>query len=162
RGYDSAGLATMAGSRLHLRRRPGRIANLDRFLHEKPAPGCHGISHTRWATHGPAGERHAHPPVRGDGAVAGVPHRRLHNHAALKRQLQDQGVRFTSDTDTEVLAQLIAQYLTDDDLVEAVRKALAQVKGTYGLAVVSPRNPDLIVTARLGSPLVIGIGAGEH
>jgi glucosamine--fructose-6-phosphate aminotransferase (isomerizing) len=161
RGYDSAGLATLTGDRLHLRRRAGRIANLDAHLRQRPAPGCQGISHTRWATHGPAVERNAHPHLGGDGVVAVVHNGVIENYAALRRQLQDEGVTFHSDTDTEVLAQLIARYL-DGDLVAAVRQALTQVKGTYGLAVLSPRNPDLIVGARLGSPLVVGIGHGEH
>jgi glucosamine--fructose-6-phosphate aminotransferase (isomerizing) len=161
RGYDSAGLVTLTGDRLHLRRRAGRIANLDSHLRERPAPGCQGISHTRWATHGPAVERNAHPHLGGDGLVAVVHNGVIENYAALRRRLQDEGVTFHSDTDTEVLAQLIARYL-DGDLVAAVRQALTQVKGTYGLAVISPKNPDLIVGARLGSPLVIGIGHGEH
>src|SRR6516164_526848 len=161
RGYDSAGLATLTGSCLHLRKRAGRIADLARHLRERPAPGCHGISHTRWATHGGANDRNAHPHVGGDGAVAVVHNGVVENYAALKRQLQAEGVVFHSDTDTEVIAQLIAHHL-NGDLVEAVRKALNQLKGTYGLAVLSPRHPDLIVGARLGSPLVLGLGEGEH
>jgi glucosamine--fructose-6-phosphate aminotransferase (isomerizing) len=161
RGYDSAGLATMTGACLHLRKRAGRIGELAHYLREKPAPGCLGISHTRWATHGPANDVNAHPHVGGDGLVAVVHNGVIENYAALKRQLQAEGVRFQSDTDTEVIAQLIAHHL-NGDLVEAVRKALNQLKGTYGLAVVSPRRPDLIVGARLGSPLVLGIGEGEH
>jgi glucosamine--fructose-6-phosphate aminotransferase (isomerizing) len=161
RGYDSAGLATLTGSCLHLRKRAGRIADLARHLRERPAPGCHGISHTRWATHGGASDRNAHPHLGGDGAVAVVHNGVVENYAALKRQLQAEGVRFQTDTDTEVIAQLIAYHL-NGDLVEAVRKALGQLKGTYGLAVLSPRHPGLIVGARLGSPLVLGLGEGEH
>src|SRR5207253_733633 len=121
------------------------------------APGCHGISHTRWATHGPATDSNAHPHVGGNNLVAVVHNGVIENYAALKRQLQSEGVVFHSDTDTEVIAQLIASHL-NGDLVEAVRKALAMLKGTYGLAVISARHPDLIVGARLGSPLVLGIG----
>src|SRR6266853_4197413 len=161
RGYDSSGLATITGSQMHLRKRAGRIADLVQFLSTRPAPGCHGISHTRWATHGPATDGNAHPHVGGNDAVALVHNGIIENYASLKRQLQADGVVFQSDTDTEVLAQLIAQHL-HGDLVEAVRESLALVKGTYGLAVISPRNPDLIVGARLGSPLVLGIGQGEH
>ena len=161
RGYDSAGLATLAGHGLHLRKRAGRISDLVKYLHEKPAPGCHGISHTRWATHGPATDANAHPHVGGGGAVAVVHNGVIENYSELKGRLRAEGVVFQSDTDTEVIAQLIAHYL-NGDLVEAVRKALAVLKGTYGLAVISPRNPDLIVGARLGSPLVVGIGQGEH
>ncbi|MCI0641483.1 MAG: glutamine--fructose-6-phosphate transaminase (isomerizing) [Gemmataceae bacterium] len=160
RGYDSAGVATLTGPQLHLRKRAGRINDLAHFLEEKPAPGCHGISHTRWATHGPASDKNAHPHLSQDGAVAVVHNGVIENYAALKRQLQDEGVVFQSDTDTEVIAQLIAHHY-QDDLVDAVRHVIRMLKGTYGLAVVSSRQPDLIVGARLGSPLVLGVGQGE-
>jgi glucosamine--fructose-6-phosphate aminotransferase (isomerizing) len=161
RGYDSAGMATLTGDRLHLRKRAGRIAELAAHLQDRPAPGCHGISHTRWATHGPATDTNAHPHVGGDNLVAVVHNGVIENYATLKRQLQAEGVAFKSDTDTEVIAQLIARHL-NGDLVEAVRKVLGLLKGTYGLAVLSRRHPDLLVGARLGSPLVVGIGEEEH
>jgi glucosamine--fructose-6-phosphate aminotransferase (isomerizing) len=160
RGYDSAGLATVTGRQLHVRKRSGRIANLDHYLRERPAPGCHGISHTRWATHGPAVERNAHPHIGGDGKVAVVHNGVIENYAVLKRQLLDEGIVFHSETDSEVIAHLIARNL-EGDLVEAVRKTLPLLKGTYGLVAVSPANPDVVVGARLGSPLVIGMGHGE-
>src|SRR6202050_3393819 len=160
RGYDSAGVATLTGPHLHLRKRAGRIADLAQYLSDKPAPGCHGISHTRWATHGPANDRNAHPHLSQDGTVAVVHNGVIENYSLLKRQLQDQGVIFSSDTDTEVIAQLIALHY-ENDLVEAVRKVLGMLKGTYGLAVLSTRQPDLIVGARLGSPLVLGVGQNE-
>jgi glucosamine--fructose-6-phosphate aminotransferase (isomerizing) len=163
RGYDSAGIATLTGDRLHLRKRAGRVSELSSFLESAPAPGCLGISHTRWATHGPANNVNAHPHLAGagEGQVAVVHNGVIENYAVLKRQLQADGVVFQSETDTEVVAQLIAYHL-NGDLVEAVRKVLRLLKGTYGLAVISPRNPELIVGARLGSPLVVGIGDGEH
>jgi glucosamine--fructose-6-phosphate aminotransferase (isomerizing) len=161
RGYDSAGVATLTGPHLHLRKRAGRVADLARFLNERPAPGCQGISHTRWATHGPANDRNAHPHVSTDGSIAVVHNGVIENYASLKKQLQEAGVRFNSDTDTEVIAQLIGQHY-HGDLVDAVRKTLGMLKGTYGLAVVSSHQPDLIIGARLGSPLVVGVGAGEH
>jgi glucosamine--fructose-6-phosphate aminotransferase (isomerizing) len=161
RGYDSAGVATISDHRLHLRKRAGRISHLAAHLEDRPAPGCEGISHTRWATHGPANDRNAHPHVGGDGLVAIAHNGVIENYSILKRQLQDEGVVFQTDTDTEVVAQLIAKHY-HNDLVEAVRKTLPQLKGTYGLAVISPRQPGLIVGARLGSPLVLGIGQGEH
>src|SRR5215475_1159629 len=133
RGYDSAGLATLTGPQLHLRKRAGRIQELARLLGSHPAPGCVGISHTRWATHGPATDDNAHPHVAGDRQVAVVHNGVIENYSALKRQLQARGFVFQSDTDTEVIAQLIASHL-DGDLVEAVNRATAQLKGTYGLA----------------------------
>src|SRR4051812_23252542 len=160
RGYDSAGVATLTGPRLHARKKAGRIADLAAVLARQPAPGRVGIGHTRWATHGPATDGNAHPHLGGDGVVA-VGHNGVsENYAALRRQLQRQGVAFRSDTDTEVIAQLIALHL-NGDLAEAVRKVLPLLKGTYGLAVVSPREPDVLVGARLGSPLVLGVGPGE-
>src|SRR5262249_8096505 len=123
RGYDSAGLATLTGQQLHVRKRAGRIAELVRHLSERPAPGWIGISHTRWATHGPATDSNAHPHIGGDDLVAVVHNGVIENYAALKRQLQDEGVVFDSDTDTEVIAQLIAHHY-QGDLVEAVQKAL--------------------------------------
>ncbi len=172
RGYDSSGLATLevregagqAGPRMHLRKRAGRIADLVRHLRDRPAPGCVGISHTRWATHGPANDRNAHPHLSSDGRVAVVHNGVIENYATLKRQLEADGVPFASDTDTEVIAQLVAHHLAGgaSGLVEAVTKALAQLKGTYGLAVVSPLHPGTVVGARLGSPLVLGIGEGEN
>jgi glucosamine--fructose-6-phosphate aminotransferase (isomerizing) len=161
RGYDSAGLATVTGRQLHLRKKAGRVADLAGHLSGRPAPGCLGVSHTRWATHGQATDRNAHPHVGGNNRVAVVHNGVIENYAALKRQLQDMGVVFHSDTDTEVIAQLIAHHL-GGDLVEAVRKVLPLLKGTYGLAVVSPHDPDVIVGARLGSPLVLGVGDREH
>jgi glutamine---fructose-6-phosphate transaminase (isomerizing) len=163
RGYDSAGLATLTGDRLHLRKRAGRVTDLIEYLRTAPAPGCIGISHTRWATHGPPTDVNAHPHLagEGDGAVAVVHNGVIENYAALRKHLQAEGITFRTQTDTEVIAQLIAYHL-NGDLVESVRKVLGLLKGTYGLAVVSPLSPDLIIGARLGSPLVVGIGDGEH
>lgn len=161
RGYDSAGLATLHDGHLHLRKKAGRIAELSDYLREHPAPGQHGISHTRWATHGPATDHNAHPHLGGDQLVAVVHNGVIENYAALKRGLQADGIVFRSDTDTEVIAHLIARHY-QGDLVEAVRKALALLQGTYGLAAVSPKHPNLVVGARLGSPLVLGIGKNEH
>jgi glucosamine--fructose-6-phosphate aminotransferase (isomerizing) len=160
RGYDSAGLATLAGSTLTVRKSAGRIANLSRLLSQHPAPGTVGISHTRWATHGGATDQNAHPHIGGNGDVAVVHNGVIENYSLLKRQLEADGFVFKSETDTEVVAHLIAKYL-QDDLVEAVRKAIVHLKGTYGLAVVSPKFPGTIVGARLGSPLVVGVGQNE-
>src|SRR5207253_4909309 len=125
RGYDSAGLATLTGPQLHVRKRSGRIAALAEFLRERPAPGCVGIGHTRWATHGPANDRNAHPHVGGRGGeirVAVVHNGVIENHASLRRELEAQGYEFHSQTDTEVIAHLIARELeTTEDLFEAVQ-----------------------------------------
>ena len=161
RGYDSAGLATLADDGMHLRKKAGRIAHLAHHLREFPAPGSLGISHTRWATHGPANDVNAHPHVGGDDLIAVVHNGVIENYAALKRQLQQDGVVFRSDTDTEVIAHLLAAHL-NGDLVEALSHVLSLLKGTYGLAVLSSRHPDVLVGARMGSPLVLGIGDGEH
>ena len=163
RGYDSAGLITLTGNELHLRKRAGRVSELSQLLRERPAPGCLGIGHTRWATHGPATDANAHPHLAGkdDRLVAVVHNGVIENYSSLKKQLEAEGVHFRSQTDTEVIAQLIAFHL-DGNLVETVRKVLTLLKGTYGLAVVAKNNPDLIVGARLGSPLVLGIGDGEN
>jgi glutamine---fructose-6-phosphate transaminase (isomerizing) len=163
RGYDSAGLATLTGGLLHLRKKAGRVGELSAFLQTDPAPGSVGISHTRWATHGPATDTNAHPHVggRGSGQVAVVHNGVIENYNQLKQQLEAEGIVFQSQTDTEVVAQLIAYHM-NGDLLTAVRKVLKLLKGTYGLAVVSPMNPDLIIGARLGSPLVVGIGEDEH
>jgi glutamine---fructose-6-phosphate transaminase (isomerizing) len=161
RGYDSAGLATITGSTIHLRKRAGRLADLTGYLRERPAPGCLGIGHTRWATHGPATDANAHPHVGGDGLIALVHNGVIENYAALKRQLLREGVVFRSDTDTEIIAHWIAHHFKGD-LIEAVRKTLSLLKGTYGLALISSSNPEMIIGARLGSPLVLGIGVGEN
>ena len=163
RGYDSAGVATLTGSQLHLRKRAGRVNDLSNLLATQPSPGCSGISHTRWATHGPANDVNAHPHVAGtgDGMVAVVHNGVIENYSILKRQLESEGVKFRSQTDTEVIAQLIAYHL-NGDLAAAVRKVLACSRELMVWRCVSPRNPDIVVAARLGSPLVVGVGEGEN
>lgn len=162
RGYDSAGLATVTGANLHVRKKAGRVSHLADLLRERPAPGVVGIAHTRWATHGPATDHNAHPHLGGENGntVVVVHNGVIENYAPLKRRLLDDGVVFTSDTDTEVIAHLIARHM-QGDLLEAVQAVLPLLKGTYGLVVMSPSDPSLLVGARLGSPLVLGIGEGE-
>ena len=171
RGYDSAGLATLNG-KLYLKKAVGRVADLRLLIGQEPLAGTAGICHTRWATHGKVSEANAHPHLGGKGEIAVVHNGVIENYAALKAQLQARGFEFKSQTDTEVIAHLIASKLPpvvpgegsgvrESDLVEAVRAALPQLKGTYGLAVISPRFPNLLVGARLGSPLVVGLGDGE-
>jgi glucosamine--fructose-6-phosphate aminotransferase (isomerizing) len=157
RGYDSAGLVTGTGSGLHLRKKAGRIAELAKHVSARPAPGTYGISHTRWATHGGATDHNAHPHFDSFDAIAVVHNGVIENYRTLKQKLIADGVEFRSETDTEVLAHLIAHYY-QGDLLTAVRQALALVKGTYGIAAVCRHEPGVIVGARLGSPLVIGLG----
>ncbi|MCS6976391.1 MAG: glutamine--fructose-6-phosphate transaminase (isomerizing) [Gemmatales bacterium] len=163
RGYDSAGLATVTGQRLHVRKKAGRLSELTALLQQQPAPGTHGISHTRWATHGQATDRNAHPHLGGkDGqfCVAVVHNGVIENYAVLRRQLESEGYVFRSETDTEAVAHLIASCY-DGDLVQAVRRAVVRLQGTYGLAILSPEHPGLVIGVRLGSPLVIGVGREE-
>jgi glucosamine--fructose-6-phosphate aminotransferase (isomerizing) len=161
RGYDSAGLVTSTGSVLHHRKRAGRIAELTKLIAAQPAAGTAGISHTRWATHGGATDRNAHPHLDAAGDIAVVHNGVIENYQALRRQIRADGVEFRSETDTEVLPHLIAHYY-EGDLLTAVSRALAVVKGTYGIAVMCRHEPGVIVGARMGSPLVLGIGADGH
>ncbi|MBI3566685.1 MAG: glutamine--fructose-6-phosphate transaminase (isomerizing) [Gemmatimonadetes bacterium] len=161
RGYDSAGVAVFDGEAIETRRAAGKIAKLEAALAIDPADGFVGIGHTRWATHGPPTERNAHPHLSADGTIAVVHNGIIENSGTLKAALQELGYEFRSDTDTEVLAHLI-QELFEGSLEEAVINALRKVEGTYGMAVVSSRDPGKIVAARKGSPLLIGIGEGEN
>ncbi len=160
RGYDSAGVATMTGSHLHVRKRAGRIAELAAHLTQQPAPGRVGIGHTRWATHGAPTDRNAHPHVGGSGRIVIVHNGVIENYSTLKEELQKQGVVFHSDTDTEVIAHLLDRHF-DGDLSEALMHILPMLKGTYGIAALSLDDPNVLVGARLGSPLVLGISEGE-
>jgi glucosamine--fructose-6-phosphate aminotransferase (isomerizing) len=161
RGYDSAGVAILNGKGLEIRKNAGKISELEEILRTDPPRGTAGIAHTRWATHGAPTTNNAHPHQDGKGELALVHNGIIENYRALKSSLESKGARFRTDTDTEVLAQLICEYYTDT-LEEAVGKALALVKGTYGIAVVSTREPQKIVGARNGSPLVVGVGSGEY
>ena len=159
RGYDSAGVAVLGRSGLRVAKQAGRVRDLTEALPKRFA-GTVGIGHTRWATHGPATDANAHPHADEAGRVAVVHNGILDNSAALRAQLTDAGVTLASDTDTEVLAHLVARS-TSDTLEGKVRDALAAVVGTYGLAVVHADFPDRIVVARNGSPLIIGVGDKE-
>jgi glucosamine--fructose-6-phosphate aminotransferase (isomerizing) len=161
RGYDSAGLAIQTSRGVEVVRSVGKLDNLSRALEGRSLAGTAGIGHTRWATHGRPSEPNAHPHVSGDVAV--VHNGIIENHVTLKRRLEAEGVRFTSDTDTEIIAHLVYRALerSRGSLFEAVRMALSQLTGAYGLAVVSARQPDRIVVAKVASPLVIGLGDGE-
>jgi glucosamine--fructose-6-phosphate aminotransferase (isomerizing) len=161
RGYDSAGVSLMNGSGVETRKAKGKIAMLEAAIGRKPIHGKIGIAHTRWATHGPPNECNAHPHHDCTGTVSVVHNGIIENYGPLREMLKRTGHEFVSDTDTEVLAHLI-EAAFDGNLEEAVIDALALVEGTYGIAVISANDPDKIVAARKGSPLLIGIGEGEH
>jgi len=161
RGYDSAGIAVVGPTGLAVKRAKGKLANLVKLLGDSPLPGCTGIGHTRWATHGRPSDENAHPHAYG--GVAVVHNGIIENHLELKAALAARGHRFSSETDTEIFAHLIADALAGGarDLTQAVRATLAQVRGTYAIAVVSEKSPDEIVAAKNASPLVVGHGKGE-
>jgi glucosamine--fructose-6-phosphate aminotransferase (isomerizing) len=161
RGYDSAGVSITNGGGLETRKAAGKISKLEAVMNGSPIHGTVGIAHTRWATHGPPTECNAHPHHDCTNTIAVVHNGIIENASTLKAQLEARGHTFRSETDTEVLAHLIeAEY--EDDLEGAVADALRQVEGTYGIAVVSSRDPDKIVAARKGSPLLLGVGDGEY
>jgi glutamine---fructose-6-phosphate transaminase (isomerizing) len=172
RGYDSAGLCTIENGAFQLRKKAGRIDALASLLRENPVKGTVGISHTRWATHGIPNDTNAHPHLDGSGRIALIHNGVIENYQALKDSLVRKGHQFLSETDTEVLAHLIQDCYeqtapqnngsADRRFVEAVRSALRQVTGTYGIAVISADHPGVIVGARRGSPLVVGIGKNEN
>jgi glucosamine--fructose-6-phosphate aminotransferase (isomerizing) len=159
RGYDSAGVAIAADGKLVVHKRKGKVRELESVLPAE-VPGSVGIAHTRWATHGAPSDLNAHPHVDAGGRIGVVHNGIIENAADLKRKLQADGVVFVSETDTEVLAHLIAGR-PENSLVEAVRAALRQVKGAYGLAVIDAARPETIVAARNGGPVVVGVGDGE-
>ncbi|MGW8463923.1 glutamine--fructose-6-phosphate transaminase (isomerizing) [Pseudomonas sp. CLCA07] len=162
RGYDSAGVAVFTNDeQLERMRRPGKVSELELALEAEPLVGRLGIAHTRWATHGAPCERNAHPHFSGDLAV--VHNGIIENHEALREQLKALGYVFTSDTDTEVIAHLLNHKLKDlPDLTAALKATVKELHGAYGLAVISAQQPDRLVAARSGSPLVIGLGLGEN
>ncbi len=159
RGYDSAGVAIVSDG-VTVVRSPGKIVALEERMNGSRITGHVGIGHTRWATHGPPVEKNAHPHTDCTGRVAVVHNGIIENYAALRTELEGRGHQFKSDTDTEVLAHLIEE--SSAPLADAVRAALARVRGTYGVAVVRADAPENIVIARMGSPIVLGIGEGEY
>ncbi|APW59966.1 glutamine--fructose-6-phosphate transaminase (isomerizing) [Paludisphaera borealis] len=166
RGYDSAGVATVEHGAIEIRKQAGRVRVLEELLRQQPVKAHAGISHTRWATHGPATDRNAHPHVggrEGRRSVAVVHNGVIENHASLRRELEREGFEFVSQTDTEVVAHLLARELERiDDPYEALLRILPRLEGTYGLGVVAANRPGELLGARLGSPLVVGVGDGEH
>ena len=160
RGYDSAGIVVL-NEGIHVKKAAGRISVLESQLAADDMHGHCGMAHTRWATHGPPTDRNAHPHLDASGRIALVHNGIIENYKTLRTYLEHRGVEFRSDTDTEVLVQLIGHFY-NKDLETAVRTALQDVRGTYGIAVICADEPGKIVAARKGSPLIIGVGDGEY
>jgi glucosamine--fructose-6-phosphate aminotransferase (isomerizing) len=163
RGYDSAGVALLnEQGELQRSRRVGKVAELQSALNEQPLAGRLGIAHTRWATHGAPSERNAHPHFSGQ-ELAVVHNGIIENHEELRERLKGLGYVFSSDTDTETIVHLLEYTLRSHaDLADALKEAVKQLHGAYGLAVISAKQPDRLIAARSGSPLVIGLGLGEN
>ena len=164
RGYDSAGVALInAGGELNVYKTKGKVDNLTDYCNDKDVSGCVGIAHTRWATHGEPSSRNAHPHYSQSHNLAIIHNGIIENYADIKQKLQDKGVEFKSDTDTEVLVQLVEYIMVKKQLslLEAVQVALYQVIGAYAIAIIDKRDPSQIIAARKQSPLVVGIGDGE-
>ena len=164
RGYDSAGVAMInAEGSLNVYKTKGKVDNLTEYCSDKDVSGSIGIAHTRWATHGEPSSRNAHPHYSESHNLAIIHNGIIENYADIKAKLNEKGVTFKSDTDTEVLVQLVEYIMTKKnlDLVQAVQVALFQVIGAYAIAIIDKRHPDEIVAARKQSPLVVGIGDGE-
>ncbi len=163
RGYDSAGVAVVDNEKkLGLCRTTGKVAELEEKLQASPLRGRIGVAHTRWATHGGVTEQNAHPHLSGD-RVAVIHNGIIENYLGIKNELLEKGYEFQSETDTEVAAHLVYDYLQQgDDLLEAVGKAVKRFEGAYALLVVDAQDPDRIVVSRVASPLVIGLGLGEN
>ncbi len=170
RGYDSAGIAVAGngnGGALEIRRAEGKLRNLEEVIRLKPLDGTYGIGHTRWATHGRPTEENAHPHRDCTGKIVVVHNGIIENYLGLKRKLIEEGHTFSTETDTEVIAHLIEKHFRKSNghqpsLEEAVRKAVKELGGVFALVVISADEPDKVVGARSGPPLVIGLGKDEY
>ncbi|MGA3213572.1 MAG: class II glutamine amidotransferase, partial [Terriglobales bacterium] len=171
RGYDSAGIAVGSPNRstLEVRRAPGKLCNLEEVLREHPIDGTFGIGHTRWATHGRPTEENAHPHRDCTGRIVVVHNGIVENYLELKHELIAQGHKFVTETDTEIIAHLVEQIQTEADaagqpisLEVAVRRTVKRLTGAFALVFLSALEPDKIVVARFGPPVIIGVGEGEY
>ncbi len=173
RGYDSAGIAVQQNGEICIRKKAGRVQELVRLIGDEPVDGVLGIGHTRWATHGETTDLNSHPHVGGDGEVVLVHNGVIENYDLLRTQLQGLGYVFRTGTDTEAIAHLVAHHLSEQiklgqdetspaTCLKAIEASLPKLKGTYGLVVLFRGQPDMLIAARSGSPLVIGIGDGEY
>ncbi len=162
RGYDSAGVAVLTNGKITVEKQAGKISALEQSLAQNALSGKLGIAHTRWATHGVPNQTNAHPHTDTTGRIALIHNGIIENYQTIKTKLESNGYKFSTDTDTEALVNLIAEYYQNgNNLDEAVRAALSQVEGTYGIAVISKDDPNTLIAARRGSPLVIGMGENE-
>ncbi|MEQ8856206.1 glutamine--fructose-6-phosphate transaminase (isomerizing) [Gimesia sp.] len=173
RGYDSAGVAVHMGSEIQVRKKKGRVMEMAALYKSSPIEGTVGIGHTRWATHGETNDQNSHPHVGGNGEVIIVHNGVIENYTSLRSRLQALGYVFHTTTDSETIAHLLSHHLEEqiklgeslDDTntyLKAVENTLSKLKGTYGLVILFRELPDVMIAARLGSPLVIGVGKGEH
>src|SRR5699024_9798418 len=164
RGYDSAGVAFLQKDNLEIYKRKGRVAELEETLMGKEVRANIGIGHTRWATHGKPNDQNAHPHRSEDGKLALVHNGIIENYASIKEELMKQGHHFQGETDSEVVVHFIEEIKKSNDcaLEEAVRIALKRIVGAYVIVLIDQENPHKLIAARKGSPLVIGIGKGEH
>jgi glucosamine--fructose-6-phosphate aminotransferase (isomerizing) len=163
RGYDSAGIAVVQqNGKLDIRRASGKLRNLEEIISKSPIDGIYGVGHTRWATHGRPTEENAHPHRDCTGQVVVVHNGIIENYLELKHELQREGHQFVTETDTEIVAHLVEKNMDSGPLEEAVRKTVRQLKGVYALAILSSKDPNKIVAARMGPPSVVGIGDGEY
>src|ERR671922_712529 len=162
RGYDSAGIAVAGnGDGLQVRRAEGKLRNLEEAIRLKPLDGTYGIGHTRWATHGRPTEENAHPHRDCTGHIVVVHNGIIENYLQLKKELQRQGHRFVTETDTEIVAHLVEREMKDDGLEHAVQRALMLMRGLFALVLISADDPEKIVTVRNGPPIVVGLGENE-
>ena len=164
RGYDSSGIALINPQKnsISIRKSPGKIHALEKLVKSKPLGGVVGIAHTRWATHGSPTQANAHPHQDCSGQLSIVHNGIIENYEALKLQLIKEGHVFNSQTDTEVIVHLIEKFYKDIPLEEAVGKALKLLIGSFAIGVISAREPHKLIGARLGSPLIVGVGQGEN
>jgi len=162
RGYDSAGIAVVHDGQVDVRRSAGKLARLEDVLARDPVDGRYGLGHTRWATHGRPTEENAHPHRDCTGRIVVVHNGIIENYLPLKRELEQQGHTFVTETDTEIVAHLVEREMKDDGLAAAVRRALSQLRGLFALVLLSADDPETLVAARNGPPIVVGLGEGEY
>ena len=161
RGYDSAGVAVVHDGAVDLRRSAGKLSNLEQVIDADPITGDYGVGHTRWATHGRPTEENAHPHRDCTGKIVVVHNGIIENYLDLKQELQRQGHKFVTETDTEIVAHLVEREMKDDGLENAVRRALLLMRGLFALVLISADDPEKIVAVRNGPPIVVGLGDGE-